>query len=529
MARESFLSEAFILAVAGLISRVLGAIYRVPLTRLIGQEGLGLYQLAYPIYVTILQVSTSGINIAISKLVAERVALKNIRGARRVFETALIMLAVIGAAGALLLFLAAGPISANLHRDSRSYFAIIALAPAIFFVALMATFRGFFQGFSRFTPTALSQVTEQLMRVFTALTLGYLLLPRGVEYAAAGASFGASAGAFLGLSLMVLLFFRGGRKLLRQPGAEYGTERRRYLAKRILALSIPISLAAIVLPLMTFIDSVVVPLRLSALGLTAERVTALYGQLTGMAMPVINMPTVVTFAFGLSLVPAVSTAFAYRDLAKVRQEAAQGARMTVLLTMPAVAGLFVLATPIMKLLYDVPEAGRVLAAVAPGLLFLALQQTTSGVLQGLGRTDLPVRHLMVGALTKTAVTCVLTAMPRFGITGAAIGSVTGFLVAASLNIASVVALVGFDFRLGEMVLKPAVAITGMGISVRGFYFLTVDRLGNDLATLAAIGVGVLAYLALMLVIRGFKRRDFEIVPRFGDRLADRLQRIGLIG
>lgn len=516
------------MAVAGLLSRVLGAVYRIPLTRLIGQEGLGLYQLAYPIYVTILQVSTSGINIAISKLVAERVALRNIRGAKRVFETALIMLTVVGAAAALLLFAAARPISAVLHRDPRSYYAIVALAPAVLFVALMATFRGFFQGFSRFAPTAVSQVAEQLMRVATALTLGHLLLPRGVEYAAAGASFGASTGAFLGLALMVLIFLRSGRRLLAQRSDAHAPESRRSLARHILALSIPISLAAIVLPLMTFIDSAVVPMRLSSLGLQPDRVTALYGQLSGMAMPVINMPTVITFAFGLSLVPTISKAYAHRDLVTVRDEAAQGARMTILLTMPAIIGLFVLATPVMSLLYDIPEAGGILAAVTPGLLFLALQQTTSGVLQGLGRTDLPVRHLIMGAVVKTVVTYFLTGLPQYGVIGAAIGSVAGFLVAASLNIASVTSLVGSGFNLPGMIVRPAVAAAGMGVAVRGFYWLTAERLGNDLATVAAIAAGVTVYLIIMLIIRGFRERDFEIVPRVGDRVAARLRRFGLI-
>jgi len=514
---------------AGLISRVLGAVYRIPLSRLIGQEGLGLYQLAYPIYVAILQVSTSGINIAISKLVAERVALKNFTGARRVFETALLMLAAVGAAGSLLLLAAAGPIAAHLHRDPRSYYSLIALAPAVFLVALMATFRGLFQGFSRFTPTALSQIVEQLVRVLTALTLGYLLLPRGVACAAAGASFGATAGALFGLLTMLVVFVRSGRRLLGQEGTESRPESRWRLAGRILALSIPISLAAVIMPLMTFIDSIVVPLRLGALGLRPERVTALYGQLAGMAMPVVNLPTVLTSALGLSLVPAVSQAYARRDAARVRAEAAEGARMALLLTVPAVVGLCVLATPAMKLLYDVPEAGRILAAVAPGLLFLALQQTTSGVLQGLGRTDLPVRHLLAGAAAKTLVTYALTGLPEFGVTGAALGSAAGFLVSASLNIASVVGVVGFDFSPVEMLIKPALAATGMGVAVRGTYYFTVDRIGNDLSTVAAIAVGIAAYTLLMLIIRGFKRRDFELIPRVGDRIAERLQRLGLVG
>jgi stage V sporulation protein B len=524
---ESFLGEAFILAVAGLISRVLGAVYRIPLTRMIGQEGIGLYQLAYPLYVMLLQISTAGINIAVSKLIAERVAVRNLRGARSVFRSALILLTVFGAVSTLLMLGLARPISVYLHRDPRSYYAILALAPAILIVSVMATFRGLFQGFSKFAPTAVSQIAEQVVRVITALGLGYLLLPRGVAQAAAGASFGATTGALAGLILIVLMYWRSGRRLLTGVSADGPSEGTGFLMGRLLALSVPISLAAIVLPLMSLIDSAVVPARLALLGLGRAEVTALYGQLTGMALPVINMPTVISSAFGLSLVPTIARAYAFHDETRVRSESQQAVRMVVLLMLPAVAGLVLLASPVMELLYGAPAAGPVLAAVAPGLLFLTLQQTTSGVLQGLGRTDLPVRNLIMGALVKVVATYALTGLPSFGIRGAALGSALGFLTAASLNIASLVRLTGCQFALGGLI-QPAVATVGMGLAARWSYGLMLARWGNSVATLAAIGVGFIVYLVLMLAVRGLRARDFELLPRIGGPLANNLRRLNII-
>lgn len=537
LARESFLREALILALAGFLSRIIGAIYRIPLTAVIGEQGMGLYQMAYPLYVTILAVSTSGINIAISKLVSEKITLRDYRGANRTLQAALALLTGLGLTFSLIMLLGAHTI-AEWIGDPLAYYSIVALSPAVLFVSVSAAFRGYFQGHQRMTPTAISQIVEQTVRVAVAFPLAYALMPVNLAYAAGGATFGAAAGAVASLTVLLTIYFRSRPRLahLLERDAGLPQESSSDLVKAILRLSIPVSLAAVILPIMNAVDLMVVPARLGALGYGVETVRALYGRLTGLALPIVTMPTVITYALSLSLVPAISKSHALRSIPRVREQTATGVRMTLLLTLPAVVGLYILGTPIALLLYrDTPETGPLIAVLSPALLFLALQQTTSGTLQGLGRTDLPVRNMAIGALGKLVASYILTGIPSLGIVGAAYSSVIGFLIAASLNIYSVNCLVGFSFDFRSMMLKPAIAVTAMGIAVQGVFLAThrwLSGLGGstprDLATAVAIGLGAIIYFTILVFIRAFKEQDFEVIPRIGPRLGAKLRALGLV-
>lgn len=528
--KESFLSGAMILAGAGLISRVLGAVYRIPLSRVVGDEGIGLYQMAYPVYTMVLAISTVGIPLAISKLVAEKLAKRDGVGAYRVFQLSFILLLVTGLVFTVGMFLVARPYAIYVTKDIRAELSIKALAPAIMIVTAMSAFRGFFQGLQKMTPTAVSQVLEQVTRVITMFILAYLLLPRGVEFAAAGATFGAFTGALVGLGVMGFIYWRSRPtvvELLRARGRPQDSDR--FIIARIASLSLPVSLAAIVMPLMTLMDSLVVPSRLQALGFEPATATALYGQLTGMAFPVMAMPTVVTAALSASLVPAVSEALALNDLNLIRHRAQASLRLTFLFTLPAVAGLYLLAREISAMLFREPQAGIPLMALSAGLMFLALQQTTSGILQGLGRTDIPVKNLLVGVLAKVAVTWSLTGTAAWGIRGAAYGTVIGFLIAASLNYAAMYVLTGSSVDVIAAVGKPVIATVVMAVFVRGGYDWAF-RLShsNTVATLAGISAGVAVYGLVLLALGGVTRRDFEIVPKVGPMAADILCRLGLL-
>lgn len=535
MSRSSFVRGALILAVAGFSVRFLGAGLRILLAALIGDEGIGLYQMAYPVYSTLLAISTAGVPIAISKLVAEKIALNDFRGAYQVFRVALGILAFSGLFISGVLYLGADFFSQTVTKDPRAYYPLVSISPAIFLVTVMSALRGFFQGQQQMMPTALSQIFEQMGRVAVALILVVVLLPRGLEFAAAGATFGAVAGAFFGLLTLVYLYCRRRPFLLHQLQRQslYRPQKPREIVYQIVALSLPVTLGSLVMPVITVIDLTVVPLRLHNAGFDTERATALYGQLTGMATSIVHFPALITVALAMSLVPAISEANVLHNMALIRARTDTAVRLTLLLAIPSAAGLYILAEPICVLLFNNAEAGYSLALLSWGVIFLSLYNTTAGILQGLGRTMIPVKSMFYGALVKTVLSWFLTSLPFLHVGGAAIASVAGFLLAAVMNLRQVSALSGWFLRKGELIARPMLAVLVMLAGVVFISNLTMallqghfgERIVSLLVTLGGISVGVVLYSAMLFVTGSIKEEDLHMIPRFGSRLiavADKL-------
>ncbi len=529
--RETFLGGAFLLALAALASRLVGALYRIPLYPILGKEGMGLFQMAYPIYGLILTLSTTGVNIAISKLVAERDAKQDIRGIAVVFRTSLWLLGISGFLLSVGLFASSAFIANNVARDPRAVMSIAAISPAVFFVSLMSAYRGFFQGQQRMAPTAVSQVLEQMIRVGTMFVLSLALLPRGIQFASAGATFGAVTGSVFGLTYLVWVYSKDESlprlSLPVLPGTK--TEQPLEVVRRIVQIAVPISLSTAILGLMQLVDLALVPGRLQASGLSYEQATALYGQLTGGAVPIMNLPTVFTAALQVSLVPAIAQAVAIHDYSRARSRVLTALRLTFLLLIPASAGLYILSTEIPAFLYKDPGVGPALAALASGALFMSVQQTTSGALQGLGYLHVPVRNLLTGALVKIAITYVLTPLPGLGIRGAAYGTVVGFLVASSLNVTALSLRLGSIMDFVGMLGKPIMAAGVMAICVRASYnaLLTVTASGG-IATIGSIAIGGGAYALVLMLIGGVRAQDITVFPWIGPRAAQLLRRLRLV-
>ncbi len=526
--RDSFLTGAFLLAASSAFSRVLGAIARIPLARVMGDEGIGLYQMAYPIYSVMLALSTTGINIAVSKLVAEKVAQGRWRTASAVFQQAVRLLLVLGLTGAVGLALLARPISDHVVRDPRAYLAILAVSPALFLVALMAALRGLFQGLQDMRPTAWSQVVEQIIRVITMFGLGLTLLSRGIDKAAAGAVFGAVTGAVAGLAYLVRRYLSSQpvlRRNIRAAKDDPG-ETPREIMRQIMSVAVPISLASIIMPLMQFIDMAIVPGRLQNLGYTFQEATGLYGQLSGMAYPLIYVPTIFTAALSVSLVPAVSEA-QVKHPGWVRSRTQLATRLNLLVSMPAFVGLAVLATEISALLYREPAAGIPLLWLTPGGVFLTVQMTSGAVLQGLGRSDLPVKHLMIGAGVKLVLTWILSGT-ALGVAGAALATVFGFAVNAYLNTRAAARLTGRSLETMRHGMIPALGALAMGLAVFFAKSALAPRLGNTRVTVLAIALGGLIYILLILLMGGVTSSELEMVPMVGPLAARILRRLHLI-
>ena len=283
MSKKSFMKGAIVLGIAGIIVKVLGAFFRIPLANIIGDTGMGYYQTAYPVYVLLLTLSTAGIPTAIARLVSERNAEGDNQEAYKIFKVSFGLLFGIGLASCAILLFGA-PLFVKYTAAPEAIHAMRAIAPALLFVPIMAAFRGYFQGLQDMSPTATSQVYEQLFRVVFGLGLAILLVPRGIEFAAAGASFGATAGAIFGLLAIFIVYLRRRKKLKEEIAVSIDCGHRESgstIIKKIIIIAIPITIGAAIMPIMTSLDLVIVQNRLVEAGYTAEQANTLFKEGSG--------------------------------------------------------------------------------------------------------------------------------------------------------------------------------------------------------------------------------------------------------
>lgn len=533
MSNKSFLKGAAILGIAGIIVKILGAFFRIPLGNIIGDTGLGYYQASYPIYVLLLTISTAGIPTAISKLVAERRAIGDRYGAHRVFKVSFVLLFVTGIITSSIIFFGARTI-VELIKNPNAYYSMLAVVPALLFVPVMAAYRGYFQGMQDMTPTAISQVIEQFGRVIVGLGLAVFLLDRGPEIASAGAVFGAAAGAITGTLIIVYIYYRRRNQIMLeiQSNAHIQQESSGAIISKLLRIAIPITIGAAIMPVMNMIDVAIVMRRLQDVGFTYEEANSLYGQLTGMALTLINLPQVLTVALAMSLVPAISDASQRRDHKGIQNVIQTGTRATLLIGLPAAVGLVTLSKPIMMLLYPMQvesalNAAGPLAILSIGLVFLTLVQTFTGILQGLGKPSIPVMNLAIGSIFKIILTYTLTGIYAINVKGAAIGTVVTYGVTALLNFLAVRRITHTSFNVVQFIVKPLIAVAAMSVSVLVVYNQLVPILGNRLTTVLAISIGALIYGLMLLTTGGITEEDFQVMPG-GKKIVKVLRILGLI-
>ena len=518
---QAILKGTLVLTAAGIIVKTIGSLNWVILSRVLGGEGMGLYQMAYPIYLLALSVSSAGIPVAVSIITAERVAGQDYRGARRVFRVAVWLLAATGATFSLLMYFgAAWLVEERYIRDARAYYSLVALSPAIFLVTLLAAFRGYLQGWQIMTPTALSQVGEQLLRVVTMLVFATFLASRGVEFTAAGATFGAAPGALAGLLIMLFFYWRHRARLSRDAAAPgpAPVAPAAGIIRRILALSLPISASSIMLPIVANLDLLIVPRRLEAAGYSVAAATEQFGYLAGMAVPLVSLATVLTGALATSIVPAISEACARGDRERLYRRTAAGFRLAGLVTLPASAGIYILAEPLTTMLYHAPGAAPAVETLAFSIFFLGIHQVSTAILQGMGRTLVPAVNMLLAAAVKVGLNWTLTAVPSLGITGAAWATVADTVLAALLNMYIIRRHTSFSLDLSAL-LKSACSAAVMGAAVFGTHrFIATAAHSNTLATAVAIGIGIGVYGLAMLSVGGIRARDIRMVPLAGEFL-----------
>lgn len=530
MSDNKFLKGAAVLGIAGAIVKILGAFYRIPLGNILGTEGMGYYQTAYPLYVLLLTLSTAGFPVAIAKLVSEKRALQNYKGAHKVFKVAFVGLFTAGLLTSIFV-LFNGERIVNSLGNPNAYYALMGLIPALFFVPMMSSLRGFFQGNQTMGPTAMSQIGEQFFRVLLGLVLTYKFLGMGMAQAAGGASLGGSIGAIFGTLIMIFIYLRRRKDLNEEMKLSIGEEESALdIGKELLTIAIPITIGSAIVPIMNTIDTVLVLKRLQSIGYTKEIANDLYGQLTGFAQTLVNLPQVFSTALGVSLVPAISQANARKDTSDIKSMSTSGIRITLLIGLPCALGLFVLAEPIINLLYfknpqeTIASIGELLAVLSFSVIFLTLVQSLTAILQGLGKPLIPVFNLLIGAVVKVVLTYTLTAIPSINIKGAAISTVVAYLIAAILDIISVRKYANIDFNIRETFINPLLSAIGMALVAKVSFVLFSGFISSRLATVVAIALAGIAYLVLLFMTGSITYEDFKLLPsgeKIGKKLVDK--------
>lgn len=536
MGKKTFLKGAAVLGIAGLLTQVLGAVFRIPLANIIGTEGMAYYGAAYTIYVFLLVFSTNGAPAAISKMTSERIALGKYKDAHRVFKYSFIFMAIFGLVAFLIVFLGAKPI-VNMMGNPGAYYALIAIAPALLLVPIMSVYRGYFQGMQEMGPTALSQIIEQTVRVAVGLTLAVVLLASGTEIAAAGASSGGSIGPVIGILVLVIIYFKNKKRLFKDIEADASSDEERESAgsimKTLAIIAIPITIGVSIQPIMNLGDTMFVMRRLQdAAGFGAAQAEDLFGALTGFAVPVINVPMALALSMALAIVPTIAAAKSTGDTEFLGSNIKLGLRTAMIIGVPCSLGLMSLAEPIMLLLFPLQEEGAITSShclfiLAAGTVFLCIAQTMAGVLQGLGKVSLAVWGIAAGFLVKCIATYILTGIPEYNVEGAAFATLLGYMTIAVVNFFAVKKAADVKFDIMLSVVKPLAAGIVMTVFVLASYYLIAPVLGNSITTILSIGIGACVYGLVLIKIKAITAEEIELLPK-GRKIAALLRKFKLV-
>ncbi|MBQ7901771.1 MAG: polysaccharide biosynthesis protein [Clostridia bacterium] len=524
---QNFVEGALILMIANILVKVIGAVFKIPLNYLLGDEGMGYFGTAYTVYNWLFIVATAGMPVAISKMVAESRATGNNRRAHRIFTISLRLLAAIGIAGFAFLYFGAD-FCANLMASPSAGPGIRALSPAILFVALMSVYRGFFQGQQNMLPTAISEVCEALGKLVIGYGAAMLLVSSGIEKAAAGAVFGVSAGGFLALMSLTIIYIKNRKNILPYsksdsiPAKSSGA-----ILRELVRIAVPITIGASVFSLTSIIDAAMIMRRLQeSAGFGYDAANALWGAYTGKSITMFNLvPTLIT-AISISIVPTIASAFATKNFDKAQEATGGSLKITILLTAPCAVGMAILAGPILQLIFRSTSAESTLSILSYGIVFVSLVSLTNAILQATDNAVIPVIHMVVGGIAKVIVNYILVGHPSINIAGAPIGTILCYVVILCLNLVSIRRIIHIRYNVASLVIKPLVSVIVMAAAVLGVYNLT-SALGNTAATVLSIAAGGIVYVAVLFATGGISASDVRMLPK-SDKLLPVLKKYRLI-
>ncbi|MFI3228998.1 MAG: polysaccharide biosynthesis protein [Bacillota bacterium] len=504
--RANFLTGAGILTVALFGAKIIGAFYRIPLTNILGSEGMGVYQLVFPIYSFLLSTSSGALPVAISLLVSEKKAVGDDVGAKKILVSAMSVLMLWAVLIAMALVLLCKPLG-SFQGNTDTYWGYLAIAPAIFFVSGIALLRGWFQGNGYMTPTAISQISEAVVKLCAGLTCAYFLAPYGIAYAVGGAMFGVTISEVVTFIILYIMYRKNNSALK----LNFNFKEAKDSYKSIVKISIPITIGGMILPLTQIIDSVLVVNILSS-SIGTALATSSYGIYSGYVATIINLPIVLGLSLGIAVIPQISKGKASHDIAEIKNNSDTVVKFSLIIGVPFMLIYALAARSILTLLFpsltetELSEAIILLQIGSFSVVGLSVTQIYTSILQGVGATYSPTINMAIGALVKTVLNVVL--LYYIGIYGVAVSSVVCYTLVAVLNISKHAKLLGKSKELVKnsgIILLAGVIMGVIIATIRYFAF-------SNLASVGAIILGGIIYIAILLQGKVFNERELKHMP-----------------
>jgi len=504
MPKNSLARGTTILFAGNLINRFIGFFLRIYLIRLIGVEGVGLFQRVTSLFFTLLIITTAGFPVAVPIMVAAEEARSDYVAVHRITRLAFALILTAGLLTCALTLWQAETIAVRLLGDRRALTALITVAPALFFCAGTAILRGYFQGVRQMAPIAWSQITEEIAQVAITVTCLLRWSPLNLTTAVSCLALGFVGSEAAGFLVAAFAYLRCRRRdfapAAAPPRGGQNSPAPRTVLRQIARLAAPVTAYRLILSLASSLNAILIPARLQAAGATLSAATAQFGQLTGVAVTLVFLPTVFTQALTANLIPAVAETAARPDRRAVRRQIRKAIKLTYLVGLPAAALLIRLAGPLTAVIFRSPGAAGPLVVLSAGAVFIYLQQVTSGILNGLGRTAVPGRNMLAASALSLALIYRLTIIPSCGILGAAAGLTAGNCLGCLLNLLSLRSVADRLFDLPHL-LRTGLSAVLAGFAAAKLYELLWLPAGSLAALLLAGTAGCLVYAGALLCLR----------------------------
>jgi stage V sporulation protein B len=573
--KQSFVQGALILSLAVIISKIVGALFKIPL-QMMSPVAFGYFNAAYEIYVPISTIAMAGLPIAVSRMVSESITLGRYRDVRMIYRVAVKVFLITGTVGSLLMFILSF-VYVQVTGLTGALGSMLVMSPTIFFCCLMSAHRGLYEGTRNMAPTATSQVIEALGKLLLGLggAYGMLMLGRwqfhqgmavfgqAVEtieqadsqtfpFVAAGAMLGVTLGSLLALIYMVVRHHKHGTgmQLTREEIAASPRPRgTRVIFRALLAIAIPVALGSLATQVTNLIDSVSLQWCLktvigsnegqlreiynyaSTAGLSADDFQAWLGAIRGTALTYVNLVPNFTLTFGISALPVVTAAWVSKNKRQLKGTVESVLRITLLIALPAGVGLTVMAGPIMHLIYasDMADASaRLLTILGLSTVFICLIAPINSILQAVGRADIPVKVVLVGGAIKLALNLILILQPSINIMGSAYSTLVCYVVMVFISLIALRRVVGVRMRWRTVFLKPLISALCCGAAAWAANGLLSRAIPGKLATVAAVCIAGLVYIVVLLLAQALTKEDVLMLPK-GQKIAQILEKHNWIG
>ncbi|MFA5561889.1 MAG: polysaccharide biosynthesis protein [Eubacteriales bacterium] len=529
-----FFSGVFILTASNLLVKLIGLFFKIPMSYILHDEGMGYFNSAYTIYTWLYMVSTAGLPVAVSILVARARAQGRVKLAAATGKIALGVFFLIGLLGSLLMLAFARSL-AGVIGSGESVYAIVAIAPTLFFICIASALRGYYQGCQLMGPTALSQVIEAAGKLLPGILLAILAAKRGyaLPVIAGFAILGVTVGAAFGMLFLLLIgvyYKKKDRFSILEPISAEPPERFGTIIRHLLVIALPITLSASVMSLTNLIDLAVIMRRLQSIGLTEPESAALYGNYTTLVVPMFNLPAVLIYPIAYAMVPMLSAALASGNRKLASELMNFSLRCTSLIALPCAMGMGVMSRPILSMLYAEPSAkaaAPLLSIISPAIFFVCLLAITNSVLQATGHAKKPIISMTAGAVVKLASSLILIGNPRIGIYGAPLGTLFCYVTVMIFNLYFIVRHTGTVPSLTKVFLAPLGA-SACSISVSVLLLRFLQRLiGQTPAALLAIAFSVGLYVVAVFRFGALTKEDLSRLPQ-GEKIGLFLRKLKIM-